>query len=199
MKILKTLVLFVLVISLTPTALFAQTTDESSLQTENEVAVVEDVEGLRAEFKEYTQNPESKVVKYEMVINSNIDSDRIKVTWSLRGFSTFVDKTQAVKNISVQKGKSYSLAIELLPSGKGVTELVGKAEAFTVDGSFVATVRKNFATNSDQEVLPLTDSYKSAKNISTIKNLVITSLILVAIIALAFFGYKRFRVWLERP
>lgn len=181
-----------------PLIILAQTQEES-LQAENEQATIEDVEGLRAEFKEYTQDPESKKVKYEMILNSQIDSDRVKITWSLRGSSTFVDKAQATKNITVQKGKSYSISIEVLPSDKGVTELVGKAEAFTINGNFVATVRKNFATNSDLEVLPLTDAYKQSKSISTVKNVLITSVFMVAIAAGLYFGFKKFRVWLERP
>jgi len=186
-----------LLISNASLILHAQT--ESDLQTENEQATIEDVEGLRAEFKEYTQDPDSKIVKYEMILNSNIDSDRVKITWTLRGVSSFVDKTQASKNITVQKGKTYAISIEVLPSGKGVTELVGKSEAFTVNGSFIATVRKNFATNADQEVLPFTEAYTTAKRISTIKSLVITSLLLIAAAAAAFFGYKKFKVWLSKP
>jgi len=172
---------------------------EEVLQNSNEAAVVEDVEGLRAVFKEYTQDPDSKIVKYEMTLKSNIDSDRVKVTWTLRGVSSFLDKTQASKNITVVKDKTYSIIIELLPGSKGVTELVGKAEAFTVNGNFVATVRKNFAINSDLEILPLTDDYNSAKRFSTIRNLVITAVILIAIGAGLFYAFKKIRFWLSRP
>lgn len=175
----------------------APTTNESTLSQTNQEAIVEDVEGLRAEFKENVQNPETKIMKYEMILKAGIDSDRVKITWSLRGNSSFVDKSEATKNIIVKKGNTYSIAIEITPSGKGVTELIGKAEAFKVDGSYIATVRKNFATNSSGEILPLTSEYQQASTISTIKNILLYSIIIIILIVIAYFGYKKFKTWVK--
>jgi len=196
----KLLIAFILIgnILINPLNTNAQTITESELSAEQEVAVVEDVEGLRAEFKEYTQDPDTKIVKYEMILKSNINSDRVKITWTLRGSSSFVDKTQAIRNVVVKSGETYAIQIQLLPSGRGVTELVGKAESYKVDGNYIATVRKNFATSSSSEVLPLTSEYTTSKNILDLRNLFLTAIVIILLGAAAFFGYKKFRVWMSQ-
>ncbi len=179
-----------------PLSVAAQDTQE--LFNNDKAAVIEDVEGFRASFKQYTQDPTSKVVKFEMVLTANIDSDRVKITWSTSGPNFFTDKNQTVRNISVEKGKTYNIPIELTITGYGVNELFGKAEAFRTDRIYVATVRKNFGSDQDSQVLPVTDEYKSAQTAYIIKTAVLAIIVFIIVIIGIFFGVKVFIKWLNK-
>ncbi len=186
------LLLSACILTLLPFNVYAQEVD---IYEENQQAVISDVEGLRVEFKENTQNPDNKEIVYELILKSGIDSDRVKLTWSIRGSSIIKEGEEKIINTTVAKGESYTFPITLIPQGNGVSELVGKVEAFKADSSYLATVRKNFASNESSEVLPLTDSYNQSKTLSIIKNVVIVLVIVVIALLAGFFVLKKFVKW----
>lgn len=196
MKIKSCLILAALL--LLPTNVLAQQTQPSDLFNQNESPVIQDVEGLRAEFKQYTQDPATKIVKFEMILTSDIDTDRLKVTWTTSGPNVFADTTQATVVATIEKGKTYTIPIELKVLGYGVNELFGKAEAVKPDSTYIATIRKDFASNESGEVLPLTEDYNQQKTLNTIKNIVLVVVIVAVILIGGFFGLKRFIKWLDK-
>jgi hypothetical protein len=175
------------------------------LTQQNQAAEVQDVESLRASFNEYTQNPANKRVKFEMVLKSNIDSDRVRITWTTQGPSIFedqsgytIDGNTARGNIAIRKGQTYTIPIEVTVAGEGINELFGKAEAFQAESTFVATVRKNYASNESGEVLPLTDAYNQAKTQNTILNIIVVVIAVVAILVAIYFALRQFLKWLDK-
>lgn len=162
------------------------------LNTTDKPAEIKDFEGLRAEFKQYTQDPETKVVKFEMVLNSKINSDRVRVEWTLDGPSEFVDEREQRRDLKIEAGKSYVIPVNVRIIGEGLNEVFGKAESVQVDSSFLVTVRKNFNSNSEGEVLPQTAEYNSSKTLNQIKNIVVAAAIVAVVIGLVFFIFKRF-------
>jgi hypothetical protein len=170
----------------------------TDLFNQDQAAEIKDVEGLRAEFKQYTQSPDSKEVKFEMILKSTIDSDRVKITWSLSGASLFAPGQLETRNIKVAAGQSYSIPITIIPAGYGITELFGKAEAFKPDSTYLVTVRKNFASNQSSEILPLTDDYNNSKTLSLVRTILIVIVILAGVLLGGFFGVKRFSKWLNK-
>lgn len=185
-----------LTLHVSPLTVVAQT--ESELQTEDKPAVVEDVPGLRAEFVQGTQSPWSKEIKFEMKLKSGIDSDRVKITWTLTGPSNFPDTSLTSRSAVIEAGKDYSIPIVVKPVNAGVNELIGKVEAYKADGIYVVTVRKNFATNSAGEVLPLTNEYKSAKTMRLVIIIVGGAVGSIFGIFALFFGFKKFVKWLNK-
>jgi hypothetical protein len=179
-----------------PLSILAQ--DSNALFNSDQQPQIVDVEGLRAEFKQYTQNPDSKVVRFEMTLKSNIDSDRLKITWELKGVSSFVDETKKIVYGAVKKGESYVVPIEIIPRSYGVTELYGKVEAFKAENSYLVTVRKNFASNENAEVLPITDEFNSAKNLSLVKNIGFAIVGFTILVIFGLFGFKKFKNWLNK-
>lgn len=186
--------------------LFANTISYAQdLTTQSQQAVIQDVDGLRAEFKEYTQDPSSKKIKYEMILKSNIDSDRVRIVWTISGGGIFevqegytIDKNTARGNIIVRKGQTYTIPIVVTVTSEGITELLGRAEAFLAESTYIATVRKNFAANSDAEVLPLTDAYLQARTLNLIFNIIVIILITAASLFALFIAIKRFIKWLDK-
>lgn len=175
------------------------------LTTQSQSPVIQDVDGLRAEFKEYTQSPATKKVKYEMVIKSNIDSDRVRIAWTVTGPSAFeaqdnysIDGNTARRNISIRKGQTYVIPIEVTVATEGITELFGRVEAFLAESTYIATVRKNFASNKEGEVLPLSNEYNQAKTMNTILNIVVILIAVAAILAALFYVIKLFIKWLDK-
>lgn len=155
-------------------------------------------ESISTELKEYTQNPENKTIKYELILISSARSDNVRVTWTITGNSTVDEvKTKTVRT-RIEPDKTYKLPIEILPRGQGSTEVSAKAEVFQVDGTLTSTVRTNFATNEHGEKLPITDEYNQSKTISTVKNIVLAITTFVIVVTAGFFGYKLALRWYKK-
>ncbi len=158
----------------------------------------EALERISTELKEYTQNPESQIVKYEMILSSEVRSDNVRVTWTLRGNAKFVDSTKSTRRFGVETGETYTVPIEISPTGQGTAELVGVAEVFQIDGTLTSTVRTNFGFNSAWEKLPITEDYTNSKNLSNVKRVLTTVGVFVAVGAVGYFGFRRFKKWYSK-
>jgi len=172
--------------------------EEEQLRTVGEEAEIIDMVGLRADFKQNTQDPSSKIVRFEMLLTSNVQSDRVKVQWGIRGDSSYVDESQREIDFSVEPGRTYSIPLEVIPLSNGITEVYGRAQVFGAESNLVATVRKNYASNINREILPLTDEYKSALTQNTIQNILIYIVILIVAAVLGVIGLKEFAKWYKR-
>ncbi len=175
-----------------------------NLQTTNSEPVINDTQLLRAEFKQYTQDPSSKIIKFEMILQANVNSDRVRATWTITGDSEYVNKSQQERVFSIQAGQTYVLPLEVRPlkpiegQSYGVTEVFGRAEVFGVDSNAIATVRKNYASNINQEVLPLTPEYNQQKTLTTVIDVgKIAALILLASF-LTMIGFRKFVKWYKK-
>ncbi|MBE2280767.1 MAG: hypothetical protein IAE91_10275 [Ignavibacteriaceae bacterium] len=184
---------------------FPLITSAQDLTTQSQEAEIQDVDGLRAEFKEYTQSPSTKKIKFEMILKSNIDSDRVRITWTTAGANVFeeqkgytIEGTTARGNIAIRKGETYSIPIEVTVTGSAVNELFGKAEAFLAESTYIATVRKNYASNVEGEVLPITDAYSQSKTQNTILNIFVIIISVIIVLALLYLGLKLFLKWLDK-
>jgi uncharacterized protein YneF (UPF0154 family) len=188
--------LFLLVTAL-PFHAIAQ--EESQEEVTEEIpAQVVNAKGLRATFSHETQDPSSKEIKFIMTLESDIDSDRVKVTWDVAGNSALVDRSKEEDDIVIESGAIYTIPVTIRPVGQGVTELFGKVEAFEPDGTQIVTVRKNFATNAAGEMLPISDEYSQAKVLNTVFNIAKIIVIFVLAVVFGFIGFKFFVKWLKK-
>lgn len=164
--------------------------------------IIDDFQGLRAQFKQNTQNPETKEAEFEMALNSRLDSDRVQITWTLTTLSgqgaIFKDLSQVRTFINIANGESYTRKITIIPTGRGEIEIMGKVESFKAGEAFVVTVRKVFETNSVGEILPLTQDYINWRRGVLFKNIGIV----IAGGVIAFYGFKYgvvyFKKWLRK-
>jgi|SRR5690606_3338268 len=195
----KSLILIIL-FTISALALPVSAQSETDLN-QDQAPEIKDVPGLRAEFKQYTQDPESKEIKFEMILKSNLDSDRVRVTWTLTTLSgrgaVFKTPTEATRNIEIEKGQTYTIPITVVPTGQGAIELLGTVESFKADATFTVTVKKIFGTNASLEVLPITQEYIQARTMVIIRNIVIFAALFVAITVFGLKGLKRFSRWLN--
>ncbi|MDQ6984778.1 MAG: hypothetical protein Q9M91_04305 [Candidatus Dojkabacteria bacterium] len=171
---------------------------EEILREENIDAVIDDIPGLRAEFFQKTQDPKSKEIEFGIKLTSRVTSDKVRVTWTLDGKSAFKYPQSSVSVTSIEDGGEYILPITIIPTGQGITELIGKIESFELNNSFVVTVRKNYASNIDGEILPITDEYKSAKTTNLIRTVGIVAVTLIIAAVFATYGLKKFLKWYDR-
>jgi hypothetical protein len=153
---------------------------------------------IATDLKEYTQNPENKIIRYELILNSEARSDNVRITWTLTGNSTTNEVKSKVVKASIEEDKTYTFPLEVLPSGQGSSEVAAKVEVFQVDGTLTSTVRTNFATNQYSEKLPLTDEYNQSKTLSTIKNVVLTVTTVVIVVTAGYFGFKQIQKWYKK-
>ncbi|MFS8130418.1 MAG: hypothetical protein ACMG57_00415 [Candidatus Dojkabacteria bacterium] len=174
------------------TSIYAQDASTADLPAE-----IKDFDGLKAEFRQNTQDPDSKNIKFEMVLHSNIDSDRVKVTWTVSGASKMVNTSEKRVDLDIRKGQTYTIPITILPVGKGISEVYGTAQSVSVESSFLVTVRKNYSSNSDSEVLPITQEYQTAKSLLVVKNVLILVLVIGGVIATALLVFRRINKYLK--
>lgn len=165
---------------------------------------MDEISELKAELITQIQDPVSKIVEFNLKLNSNIDSDRVKLTWTSTGPNTYAEGQNyslaglnASGELRISKGQSYSVPVSLKIHGSGVNELIGKVEIFLTEGTKVVTVRTNFGSNTDGEVLPITEAYTQAKNLNTVKNIVTIIVIIIFVLISGYFGLKRFLKWLD--
>lgn len=160
---------------------------------------IEDTNDLKIDFKQFTQDPETKIAKFEMTVMPTFDSDRVQINWIVSGTSKPVDETKLeIKRTTIKKGGSYKFSIEVKPTGLGISEVYGKVTAVKVDGSIVSTVRKNFVTSKDLDILPITNEYKTAQTTNLIVRIVtIIVIVLVAVVG-GLFGLRWFIRWLNK-
>lgn len=167
-------------------------------------------EGLRIDLVEGIQDPETKIIIFEMILQSDIDSDRVLINWNLSGNARFQDPAERRKNISIRKNERYTIPISIVPvgvgeNGVGISEVVGEAEAFFVNSSIVSSVRKRFFSNIDSEVvivkntqdglvLEPPDEYTGLKNTIIFRNvfyaILIASLSILVIVSGIFIFLK---------
>lgn len=192
---------------------FSQENSNTSISEEK--TTIKDVEGLRAELTQMSQDPESKYIRFELKLTSSIYSERVKVTWNVTGQSIFVNQDEKVRDFVVEENKTYVIPVTILPTGisaataktqpYAATEILATVESFGAGATFVVTARKNFASNIDGEYITvvngkigLPQEYTNAKNLIFFRNLGIV--LLVVTIGL-FGGYrflKGFLKWLNR-
>lgn len=206
--------LFQLGIVLLPiNVIFSQ--ENSDMPIDTEKTTIKDVEGLRAELTQLSQDPESKYIRFELKLSSAIYSERVKVTWSVSGQSIFVNNVEKERDFVVEEGKTYIIPVTLLPTKinetlakaqpYAATEILATVESFGAGATFVITARKNFASNSEGEYVTVVDGkiglpkeYSNAKNLIFFRNI---GIIILAVSIGLFLGYKflkRFIKWLNK-
>lgn len=172
--------------------------EEDTLQEEDKPVEIVDSALLRASFIQNLQNPRTKRVIFEMEFTPAVNSDRVRFDWIITGDSVEIDENQLTGVLAVEAGRTYSIPIEVLPGPLGVTEVYGEVKIFGAGSDIIATVRKNYATDSASNILPITSEYSRAQTFSTIWQ--ITQLIGGGGIAigLGFFGFKKFVKWYKK-
>lgn len=210
-KLTNLLLLSFAIFNFTSTSLF--TLNAQTKEDFQESKQIINAKGLRIDLKENTQDPETKIVRLDMIIYSDIDSDRVKITWTLKGNARFVNEKERIQAISIRKNNVYKISVNIIPTGVnnegfGVTEVLGDIEAFFVNTSVVASARKIIFSNINGEVIVLKerngesiveppDEYLNAKNLINIRNILTAIIVIFVISATGFFGYKAFIKYLN--
>jgi hypothetical protein len=161
---------------------------EASIETmEEQPAVIQDVEGLRLQIVQHTQDPQSKEV---------ITSDRVQVVWSVSGVSRLL--TSDVMSLSVEPDKSYVVSAFIVPQGFGTTQVLARVQAFQADGTYISTATKTIGSLATQEVVPVTTQYRVAQIVLFIRTFALVVLLLILVVILAIAGFIRFNKILDR-
>jgi len=171
----------------------------TDIKNTNQPAQITDVPSLRAGFKEGTQDPETKTIQFDLLLKSTITSDRVQINWVVDGgVAYFTNPKKIIQNIQVQSGGVYDIPIQLTITTSGVTELRGTIEAFAPDGTYIITVRKDFASNYSAEVLPITQAYTDAQTLSNLKTFLLVTLGIIVLITVVYLFFREFTRWLNR-
>ncbi|MCA9378790.1 hypothetical protein KC640_00015 [Candidatus Dojkabacteria bacterium] len=172
-------------------ALAQETNFDQLSQTEEAAPVITDVEALRLQLVQYTQNPENKDVKFDLVISPTFSSDRVQVTWQAIGVSEIISDT--VQQISLLAGEDKTVSFVIRPRGLGATDVRARVEAFAADGTYSATASKTIGTFENAEVFPITNEYRIAQLLVLVKNVSLIAVVIIGSYLLIRFVYKKLR------
>ncbi len=183
-----------------------QTLDELEQSVDKQPVII-DFEGLRLTLNQQDQNPGNRFIKYDLTIKSNIESDRIQLTWNVTGRSVpvewngeifdYTDPPEFTEVLNLKVGEQATRSITVLPRGLGLSKVVAVVEAFEIDGTRVATASKTFASDS-QGVLLFAESSQNVTNVLYYARLIgIVILTIIVLLIAGFFGYKQFHKWLN--
>ncbi len=172
--------------------------DEQELAEENQEAETVNSQDLDISFRENIQNPANKNKTFEMVITSKVNSDRVRVTWQVRGVSVAINEEELVQDLVVRTRETYVIPITIRPTGRGVSEVYGTARIVGAEASQVATVRKNYASNSSRDVLPITDEYRNSQILNFVWLIVRIVIFALIIIVGGYVGFKQFVRWYKQ-
>jgi hypothetical protein len=189
-----TLIAFLAVLG-SPIAILAQE-EEPNVNEVDQKVVIEDVEGLRINMVQNIQDPGSKKIKFDVIIDSAINSDRVEVNWAINGQSV-LDEGNAKEVLKVTANSQTTHSVIVNPVGFGVTRVKVIIQAFEIDGTRVATAAKAFVTDKERSLLVPDAQQQLANNIYVVRNVAAVILGIVVILSVIYLGYSYFRSWLE--
>jgi hypothetical protein len=190
------------VILIMPSPAFAQDSEQDSANgltdnlEEDIVPVIEDVEGLRLKLVEHSQEPDTKEIVFDIVIYSQIRSDRVQLNWSIDGVSTLESEGNQL-SFRVDPGTVKKVRIVVKPRDRGVSNLRIRVEAFEVEGTYLATAFQRVYSLEDGTRLPRTDTYRFNQVVAMVRGVAQFLLYLFGFLLVASAGYGVFRRWLD--
>ncbi len=159
--------------------------------------VIKDVEGLRIKLIEHPQDPETKNVRFTVVVYSQIRSDRVQLRWSLNGGTDLITPYDQV-SFRVDPGTVKTTQIVVKPRTRGVSILSVEVEAFEIEGSYLSTGFKRIYSLGDGRRLPITSTYNQLEIVVGVKGTATTFLQIALFLLIIRAGYGIFQKWLNR-
>lgn len=161
---------------------------------------------LELTLTQYGQEYPSKSFPVTLTVNSKIDSNKVGVFWNYQ--TSYLKPSNGLDTdvISVSNGNTTTFvkyfdineAFVGVPAGLNKNISIGvSVRGFVANKNYISTKSLAVVTNSDMEVLPITDEYQSAKTQATIFNIIKWIVILILVVVGGFFGVKRFLKYLN--
>jgi len=194
MRKLAYLLVFVLILSVPLHVLAA--TQEEQLDAVDDQIVIKDVEGLRLNLVQQTQDPGTKEVRFDLVIYSQITSDRVQISWSVTGSSELI--TDKSESMYLTPGNTYTASATVKPRTFGATKLIVTVEAYEIEGTYISTASKEFGTFTNGEIYPITDEYKAAQLTYYLQFVAIIIIVILFLGVTIIFLLKRFTKWYHK-
>ncbi len=160
---------------------------------------------LEVDLIQNTQNPANRNVTFELVIDSKVNSDRVRIVWDVRGVSAVINKDQEEVILTVRDGQRYVLPFTIRPTGVGGTEVSATARVVGAGSAQVASVRKNFASNAYGDVVEIVDNtvripsdYRQAQTVYYLTRFSLYTVGGIVGIVGLFIGFKKFVRWYKK-
>ena len=169
-----TIALFTFLMFVSPYSVFAQTTLENTEQQEDNS--LESTSGLfTVELMSDTQSAWNKSVPLIIRFRSNIDADRVEISWDA---PTGVKINRSHPQfISVKKGEVYSYRANLLPQTAGLYNIAGNVTVWQHNTNYTTSSSINIRFDDQLMVSPQSAGYAGAV---IVKYIIIFFLILIA-------------------
>lgn len=120
------------------------------------------------------QDPATKEFDLIATITSNIDSDRVLVTWDLPGSVEFASTAQYVtEQTAVSAGESTIVRVRVVGGARGGQEFSTTVTLVKADVNYISSDNMEVVFNESREILPMTSDYKQARVLNNIKTALI--------------------------
>jgi len=163
---------------------------------EDIIPVIRDTAGLRIKLAEQTQNPKTKDIVFDVILYSQIRSDRVSIEWDVRGSGALVSPESSTI-ISVDPGEVHTIQIIVRPQAFGVTNLSITVEAFESEGTFVSTAFQRIYSYEDGTRGPIPGEYQTLELVFMLTDIARVLLYIFVLILVVRIGYQMFQNWLN--
>ncbi len=197
-KIITILILLTIVIS--PSQVFAQKTLETETPTVEQVqedTLVDTSSLFNVELSTDTQSAWDKSVPLVIKFRSNIDADKVEISWDSPSGTKITRKHPQF--ISVKKGEVYTYRASLKPEIAGLYNVAGNVTVWQYNTNYTTSASINIRFGEDLLTIPQSAGYTGA----VIMKYLVYLLLLAIGVGLGYFGFKYLlkylKVWLKPP
>lgn len=171
----------------------AESTDNLDSSGTSETIQTDD-QDLDVKLSYGEQSASSKELDLVAEISSNLDSDRVIVTWELPDYIETAEEFQPLTTTTtVTKGGKQTVFLRVKAALSGSYRIKVNITAVKADVNYVTSDTMSIEFNQDKEVLPLTDEYKKAKLLLQIRNILIALTVVGVVTGIGFWLFRRYR------
>lgn len=187
----------VLMTALVPAIAWGQAASEQ-MPTEEVLPTIKDNSQLQLALVHATQNPDTKDITYELLIYSQIASDRVQVSWRVTGNTQLITPSNTPA-FSMAKDSVRRVKVTVRPRSNGLSNIAFTVQIFEARGTVVSTANQDIFTTRDGTVFPVTPSYQTLQFVGIARSVAQAVLTLALLVFGLYILYRIFSRWLNPP
>ncbi len=146
-------------------------------------------------LKQLTQDPRTHEVTMLLSVDSKIESDRAKITWSVPKYVTLSGESTVF--IEVTPGDPSVVEARFTPTQLGKYKIEVSAEIIKADVNYVSSGSQEILVNANLDILPSGPNFQTYQNTYTTRDMFKAGAILFTAIGVVIIAVTTFLRWLN--
>jgi hypothetical protein len=146
-------------------------------------------------MKQLTQDPRTHEITMLLAIDSKVETDRAKVTWTIPKYINFQGETTSF--IPVTPGTPSIIEVKFTPNQLGKHKIEVSVEIIKADVNYVSSGTQEITINANLDVLPQGPNFQTYQGFYTTRDMFKTGAILFTVIGIVIIIVTTFIRWLN--